>query len=573
MKKWCSRIGPGLLAALTFLVGVLNIVSAIQPALPERFHALREILPLILIHSSRHIVALAGFLLILVAGGIRRKKKVAWWVALGLMLISVIFNITKGFDYEEALVIVAVLVLLLYLFPCFKARSDVPTIKRAFGLLAAVVLFNIFYGVLGFYLLHRYLGIYPSFYDYLVWTLREMFSLSSTSVFPEISTIHTHLARRFLNSLWMLWETGLFLFLIMLLRPVIYRRTTRLHELKKAEEIAQQYGKSSLVYFTLWADKYFFFNEEGTGYIAYRQVGDVAVALGDPVGPVESMLGIIAEFVEHCENNGWHPAFYQVLPDNLDLYRRAGLSKLFIGNEAVVELQGFDMSGRKWKHLRNTLSRITRLGLKAVWRQPPLENDLLYRLKQVSDNWLYYQGGEEKTFSLGWFEEEKLKGNKVVTIEDEEGTIYAFANFIPMYNLSQSSPDMMRFSRLAPSGIMDFLFLQSILYFKEKGLTGFNLGLAPLAHVSNEEVSTIAERAVRYLYENLYNFKGLYEFKAKYSPRWEPRYLIYTHLAALPKVALAVVRAGNPSGYRKFLRWWLVRLGHKKEPTQVDSAS
>lgn len=562
MKK-LPQFGPGLLAVLTFLVGILNIVSAIQPALPQRIHLLKGILPLLLIHGSRHLVVLAGFLLALIARGISRRKKVAWWSAFILMLVSVVFNMFKGLDYEEALAILAVMSLFILLFPHFKAGSDIPTIKRAFQLLAAVILFNIMYGVAGFYFFHQSLGIEPSLHNYLAGTLREMFSLYYT-VHPQTGT-----ARRFINSLWIMWEAGLLLFLLLLLRPVIYRRTTRQHDLERAENIARAHGKSSLVYFTLWDDKYYFFNGGGTCYIAYRQEGDVAVALGDPVGAPEDVQETILQFVEFCENNGWYPAFYQVLPDNLTLYKRAGLRNLPIGDEAVVDLRGFDMSGKRWKHLRNNMNKLARLGLEAVWRHPPLDNDIIHELKQVSDDWLYYQGGEEKAFSLGWFDPERLKNDLVVTVENEAGKILAFANFIPMYTLPQASPDMMRFSRQAPNGIMDFLFINSLLYFKEAGLTGFNLGLAPLAHVGKEESSSVAERAVRYLYENFYNFKGLYEFKSKYYPRWEPRYLIYPHLIVLPKVVLAVVKAGNPSGLNKFWRWWLIKINKRNE--RVDN--
>ncbi|MFZ5596452.1 MAG: phosphatidylglycerol lysyltransferase domain-containing protein [Bacillota bacterium] len=559
MKLRRTIVGPPLLAVLTFLAGVLNIASAFQPALPYRLQLLREILPLFLIRGSRHIVALAGFMLLITANGIRRKKRIAWWLAFGTLLASIVFNIMKGLDYEEALFITAVAVLFVYLFPDFRAGSDIPTIRKAFVLLAGVVFFNIAYGLTGFYLMHRALGIEPSFQNYLVNTLLEMFSLSAPAVHPE-----THRAYRFLDSLWFMWEIGLLLFLIMLLRPVIYRHTTRLHELEKARDIAARHGKSALVYFTLWEDKYFFFNKKGTCYIAYRQEGDVAVTLGDPVGPAEDIAETIREYVVLCENNGWHPAFYQVLPEYLDSYKKAGLRSLHIGYEAIIDLESFNLSGGKWRHMRNTLSRFSRQGFKAVWHHPPLDEKLLSDLKKVSDNWLYYQGGEEKGFSLGWFQEEKLKENTVVTVEDRNGTIYAFANFIPMYTLSSATTDMMRFSRRAPNGVMDFLFLQSILYFKERGVEVFNLGLAPLAHVGREESSSLAEKAVRLLYENLYNFKGLYNFKSKYSPRWEPRFLIYSHLTVLPKVALAIVQAGNPSGFKKFIRWWAVRLGGGK---------
>ncbi|MDA8229355.1 MAG: phosphatidylglycerol lysyltransferase domain-containing protein, partial [Desulfitobacterium hafniense] len=521
MVKIHERFGPPLLTILVFLVGILNLVSAVQPSLPDRFHQLKEILPLVLIHSSRHIVALLGFLLILIAGGIRRRKKVAWWFSFALMLASILFNMLKGLDYEEAIIISAVIGIMLFLYPSFTARSDMPIIKKALRMLAAVVLINIAYGVMGFYLLHKPLGIYPSFYVYLTDTFREMFSLSIPNFY-----ITNHHARWFINSLWLMWETGLLLVVIMFLRPVVYRYTTRISDLEKAKTIAKNHGRSSLIYFTLWEDKMLFINRESTCYIAYRQVGDIAVVLGDPVGPKEGLNGIIEEFIKYCDGNGWYPTFYQVLPDNLDLYEKFKLNKLFIGSEAVVELDSFDMSGKRWKQLRNTLSRFDRQGFKVVWHQPPLDADTVQKAKVISQEWLYYQGGDEKAFSLGWFSDEKIKENHLLTVEKENGKVYAFANFVPMYHLSQGSPDMMRFSRDTPNGIMDFLFLNAILYFKEKGLQGLNLGLAPLSQAGKEETSFFADKAVRYLYENFYNFKGLYEFKAKYSPRWEPRFLI-----------------------------------------------
>ncbi|MGB3768532.1 MAG: lysylphosphatidylglycerol synthase domain-containing protein, partial [Phormidesmis sp.] len=50
------------------------------------------------------------------------------------------------------------------------------------------------------------------------------------------------------------------------------------------------------------------------------------------------------------------------------------------------------------------------------------------------------------------------------------------------------------------------------------------------------------------LYEHLnqfYNFQGLRAYKDKFHPEWEPRYMVYPKLAALPDVAIALVRADS----------------------------
>lgn len=550
-SQWIVRC----LALAVFAAGVLNVVSAISPTLPERLKTLKEIFPLVLVHGSRHLTVMAGFLLIIIARGISRRKRAAWWITFVLLLSSVILHLLKGLDFEEAAFSAFVTVLMLVFYPVFIAKSDLPTVMNAFRILVAVIFFNIFYGVLGFHLLHKSLGVNPSLPAYLQETLSIMFSLSTAKAVP--ATPHS---RWFLSSLWLMWECGILIFILMVLKPVIYRRRTWAHEHKTAKELAERYGNSSLVYFTLLPDKYYFFNSSRTCYISFCQIGDVAVALGDPVGPPSDIETTVCEFNDFCTSHGWYPTFYQVLPDHIPVYKKLGLSVLHIGDEAVVDLQKFDLTGKKFKKLRNIQHKFLKNGFRAVWHEPPLPDNLILSLEEVSKEWLKYQGGEEKAFSLGWFDPSMIRETPVITVEDAKGIIYAFANFVPMYHLCQASPDLMRYSSKAPAGIMDFLLVESMLHFKAQGVQGFNLGLAPLARADAGNESGIIEKAIHFLYKNFYNFKGLHNYKAKFNPQWEPRFLVYPNLTVLPKAALAVIKAGNPSGFIKFWRWWATRI-------------
>lgn len=99
---------------------------------------------------------------------------------------------------------------------------------------------------------------------------------------------------------------------------------------------------------------------------------------------------------------------------------------------------------------------------------------------------------------------------------------------------------------LSESGLMDLLFVRIIEYFREQGYDTFNMGLCPLAGVGNHAESGVPEKILNLFYHHfnqLYAFKGLRQFKEKFGPRWEPRYLIYTSSFLLPKIALAVVTA------------------------------
>ncbi|MDO9613868.1 MAG: phosphatidylglycerol lysyltransferase domain-containing protein, partial [Bacteroidota bacterium] len=82
-------------------------------------------------------------------------------------------------------------------------------------------------------------------------------------------------------------------------------------------------------------------------------------------------------------------------------------------------------------------------------------------------------------------------------------------------------------------------------YLKEQGFQSVNLGLAPLSGV---EGINLTEKAVRYAYENLKafgNFKGLRKYKEKFFPKWEQKYLIYSHSYHLIQLPNALKRVSE----------------------------
>jgi len=93
---------------------------------------------------------------------------------------------------------------------------------------------------------------------------------------------------------------------------------------------------------------------------------------------------------------------------------------------------------------------------------------------------------------------------------------------------------------------MDYLFLGLIEHAQSEGHVTFNFGLSPLAGVGEHPDDPLAEKALNFIFDNMnqfYNFRGLHGFKAKFLPRWEPRYLVFPAYTALPSTGLALVRA------------------------------
>ena len=106
----------------------------------------------------------------------------------------------------------------------------------------------------------------------------------------------------------------------------------------------------------------------------------------------------------------------------------------------------------------------------------------------------------------------------------------------------------MRHRADAPNGTMDYLFTKLLLTCKIRGFQQFSLGMTPFAGFRKSEHPSAEERAIDYLMRHLnfiFSYSGLHHFKAKFADSWEPRYLIYQNVLALPQVALALARVSE----------------------------
>jgi phosphatidylglycerol lysyltransferase len=149
---------------------------------------------------------------------------------------------------------------------------------------------------------------------------------------------------------------------------------------------------------------------------------------------------------------------------------------------------------------------------------------------------------------LGLFSEDYLRSTPVVAAVDQDDRILAFVNLITMQNLKELTIDLMRRRTEAPNGIMDYLFVKLFLYAKEHGYERFNLGMAPMAGFQEHEQATAEERAIHSFFQQLnflFSYRGLRQFKAKFASSWEPRYLIYSNVLELPRLALALRRVSE----------------------------
>ncbi|MGB3404047.1 MAG: phosphatidylglycerol lysyltransferase domain-containing protein [Microcoleaceae cyanobacterium] len=539
-----QKIGIYLAAFLTAIVGVVNLLSSVTPALQSRVLWLQDIFPFEVRASGRIFAALSGFFLLTLATNLLRRKRVAWLLTILLLIISIISHLIKGFDFEEGLLSVLLLLQLILMQPVFTARSDPPSIAQGVRVLIGAFLFTLAYGTAGFFILDRQYNVNFDLPGAIVQTLAIFFTFDNAGLQAT-----TRLGRFFIHSIYLVGTMTLLSALVMLLRPVLLRgNPASSEERQRAEEIVTNYGSSSLARFTLFEDKAYYFSPSGQSFIAYVPKGRGAIALGDPIGPPEDRKETIIGFQQFCQRNDWYPAFYQTLPKDIEIYRSLGFKILTIGQEAVVDLKAFTLQGKPGKNLRTVMNRFTKLGYKVNFYPPPIADELLQQLRVISDEWLKVMQGSEKQFSLGWFNDDYLRDCIIAVVQNANGEITAFANVVPEYQLNDITVDLMRKRTEVEPGTMDFLFISLFQQFKEQGYDNFNLGLSALSGVGEQKKSPRLEKALHYLYEHLnqfYNFQGLHTFKDKFHPRWQPRYLVYPSAAALPEVVVALIRADS----------------------------
>ncbi len=544
-------LGLGLAVVLTAMVALVNLWSAITPSPPAAESWFLSLWPIQVRVGAHLFSALSGFFLLTLATNLGRRKRIAWWLTIGLLSLSAIGHLIRGLHYQQSLLSLVLLALLLWLRPAFVARSDRPSIIQGVRVLLGALLFTLAYGTLGLWWLDHHYSTPFSLAGALTQTLAMFFTADNGGLRPT-----TAFGGYFARSIYGVGAVTLMYAVWMLFRPVILRETASPAEHQRARAIVEQYGHSSLARITLLEDKSYYFSPSGQTVIAYLSRGRGAIALGDPIGPEADLKEAILGFRDFCQTNDWHPAFYQTLADHVDLYQTLGFRILKIGEEAVIDLHQFTLKGKAGRSLRPAVNKCLRQGYRVVFYQPPLSDRLLLELKAISDDWLRYRQGAEKKFSLGWFDPDYLETCVIAAVEDSQGKTLAFANLIPEYQLNEATIDLMRYHHEALPGTMDYLLVSLIQYCQKQGYDQFNLGLAAFAdQVQTPHLSRL-NRGIRYLYNHLnqlYNFHGLRAYKEKFHPRWQPRYLVYSHRVSLPEIIVALVRVDSGDRLQDYL--------------------
>ena len=525
-----EQLAPRVLAMFTFLSGVVLLASGATPAAAGRLGLLNRVLPLGLIELSHFAGSVVGAALLVLSQGLARRLDAAYVLTVLAMVLGIAASLLKGADYEEALILGAILLILWRARPAFDRRAALFDTRFSAGWLTAIVAAagaSLWLGLFAFKHVE---------YSNDLWWQFELHGEASRMLRATVGA-------------------GVTLLLFAVARLIGYApheaSSPTDADLNTAAGIIDRQTATfpNLVFLR---DKAVLFDEEKSAFVMYGVQGRTWAALGDPVGPPERIGALVRLFLERCDDFGGVPVFYEVSSEQLHHYVDVGLTFVKLGEEARVDLSAFTLDGSRGKKYRNAVNRLARE--QGTFRLVPAEHVrcLMNQLRAVSDDWLAHHAAAEKGFSLGFFDEEYIARFPVAVIE-KEGRVVAFANVWTGAQRIELSVDLMRYDHGAPKDVMDALFAHVMQWGKEQGYRWLTLGMAPLSGFEESPVAPLWNRLASFLYkhgEAVYNFQGLRAFKEKFDPVWQPHYLAYPGGLRLPLV-LADVSALIAGGYRK----------------------
>ena len=529
LGRLTEQFTPRVLAIFTFLGGLVLLFSGATPASGTRLALLGRVLPLQVIEASHFLASVAGAGLLLLSQGLARRLDGAYYLASVLLILGITASMLKGFDYEEATLLLLVLAVLWRARPAFDRRAAFFETRFSAAWVAALI------GAVG---ASVWLGLFAFKHVDYSRDLWWQFELQGD-------------ASRFLRAS---VGAAVVLLLFGFARLIGYAPheapAPTQADLQDAEKaIAAQ--TSTFPNLAFLKDKALLFDDTRSAFVMYAVQGRTWAALGDPVGPEERLTDLVRLFLERCADFGGIPVFYEVTRAHLHRYADFGLTFVKLGEEAKVDLTTFTLEGGQAAKHRQVLRRLEKDG--GVFRivEPAGVPAIMSALRAVSDDWLAAKAGGEKGFSLGFFDEEYLSRFPIAVIE-RDGQIQAFANLWPGPQRVELSVDLMRYHRAAPKDVMEALFVHLMQWGKQQGYHWFVLGMAPLSGFEQSPVAPLWNRIGAFLYEHgeaVYNFQGLRAYKEKFNPIWEPHYLAYPGGLRLPRI-LADVSALVAGGYR-----------------------
>jgi lysylphosphatidylglycerol synthetase-like protein (DUF2156 family) len=537
-------LAPWVLALVVAAAGVMLLFSGATPSDPMRFLWLAQYTPLILIEISHFVSSILGLALVMMAFGLSRRLDAAWMASMLLLPVAAMLALLKGFNWEESAILLAVFLALLPFREAFPRAARLNRMEVTPGWMLSALAAMAGAAIVGWWSFQNV--------DYGQQTFLGAIFDPSADAARAVRSSAAAAVLLLAFGLWRLMATPA-------MPPVAGEDDPEFHRVRSILAAAEHAEPGSSL--ALLGDKRFLFSESGHSFLMFGVRGRSWIAMGPPVGRRAERTELFWRFRELADAHAARLGFYALGPDDLPDLVDLGFSIQKIGESAAVPLASFSLEGRRRGNLRRSWRKTGEEGASFEVLAPGEVCAAMDELRAVSDAWLAHHAGDEKGFSLGFFDPAYV-AEFPVAVARVGGRIVAFATIWTTAERGPFSIDLMRYADDAPKDVMDFLFVELIAWGAAEGYQAFDFGMAPLAGLEDRPLAPIMSRVGRLLFEraeDIYNFQGVRRYKDKYDPLWVPRYIAAARKWAIPMLLadVGLISSGGMAG--------LARRGRKAE--------
>jgi lysylphosphatidylglycerol synthetase-like protein (DUF2156 family) len=296
--------------------------------------------------------------------------------------------------------------------------------------------------------------------------------------------------------------------------------------------------------FAMQSTKCHHFNADGTAAIAYRTRCGYAVVSGDPIGDEARFADLVADFVGMCHAWGWRIVVLGCSSHRLELWSDVAvigqvLRPVPIGRDVVIDVAGFDLTGRKFRNLRQAVQRTRNAGITTeIVSEQGLDRDLLAELTEVL---LASPSGSrtERGFSmiLDGALEGRHPGIQLIIARDAHGRVQGFHRYATAGRGSDITLDVPWRRRGAPNGIDERLTVDMIGAAKQQGARRLSLAFAAFPEIFDDENRGRMQNlfyAAIHLGDALIALESLYRYLRKFHALGDRRYVLLSLTQVLP---------------------------------------
>jgi lysyl-tRNA synthetase, class II len=529
-----------LVASLVGLAGIVSLLSAASSAMHQRTQILTAVIPLAVRSGATSVAAFAGLGLLVVAGGLARRQRRAWWVALALLVAGGLSHLVKDLDVTAAALTLGMAIVLVASRGEFDARTGPGTIRRALltapSLAAAVWAF----GLLAILFHARDIVPYPTVGSAAADSFRGMVGLP----------MHLRVAdegRWIPGLLPLLGVVAAIAAFASALRPVVEGLRRSPGDIDVATDLVRRHGTDTLSYFALRPDKSYFF--VGDGLVAYRYLWNLGLVSGDPICAPGDRAASIEAFVRYARGMGWGVAVLAGCQEAEPVYRSLGLRRFYLGDEAILDPRTFTLEGRRIRKVRQSCHRLERGGYRLEFlSDAEVDPDLGDALGAVTRAWRGRAPERGFTMSLGRLPSPQDPDALTVVARDPRGRAQGYLHLVPCYGESPGySLDQMRRRPDTMNGLTEWMIARTALELARRGCVRFSLNFTVRGRLFDEgwrlsPVQRLEARVLGWL-NPFFQIERLHRFNQKFSPSWRPRYVYYEAPISLPRVLLAYLEA------------------------------